>query len=91
LDRPRDSRNTISLDAEQITVRIGQSLQIRYKLPWRLGDHGFIKIFSSGAQLSRKKAGLFVTPVRPGEISIDMFAVESGRETFAGKLRLTAK
>jgi hypothetical protein len=91
LNRPSEERDTISLKAQRTVARTGEPLQVGYTLPWHLGDHGFIKIFAAGARLTREKAILLVTPARPGEVAIDVFAVEPGRETHAGHLRLNAE
>jgi hypothetical protein len=88
LDRPRERQSAIGLETGRTSARIGEPFPVRYTLPWRLGDDGFVKIFAAGAVMTREKGQLSATATRSGEIVFEIFAVEPGRETYAGQLRL---
>ena len=88
IDRPREGRVTIGLETDRPSARISEPFPIRYTLPWRLGDDGFVKIFAEGAVLTRETGRLSATATRHGELALEVFAVEPGRETHVGRLRL---
>lgn len=88
LDRPLEGRVTIGLETDRPSARIGEPYPIRYTLPWRMGEDGFVKIFAEGAVLTRETGRLSATGTRHGELALEVFAVEPGRETHVGRLRL---
>lgn len=91
LDRPRQERDSIGLETGRTPLRMGEPFPVRYTLPWRLGDDGFVKIFARGARLTREESQLRATAIHPGEVDVEIFAVEPGRETYAGRLRLSVE
>jgi hypothetical protein len=54
LDRPRDGRAAIGLETGRTPARTGEPFPVRYTLPWRLGDNGFVKIFVEGAAIAQR-------------------------------------
>lgn len=91
LDRPQVGKDVIRLESDRTVVRIGEPFPMRYALPWRLGDDGFVKIFASGATLTREAGWLDGAATRRGEVVFEVFAVEPGREASVGHLRLSAE
>ncbi len=86
LDRPDGARDEITVEAETSKLRRGEPATLTYALPSDLGEYGFIKILSQGARLSGDDSGEILATPTTGEISVDLFAVERGREPLRGRL-----
>ncbi len=88
LDRPDGARDAISVEGETSKLRRGEPAVLTYALPSDLGEFGFIKIISQGARLSRDDSGEILATPTTGEISVELLAVERGREPMRGRLRV---
>ncbi len=89
--RPKVDRTTISLHVETTTLKIGQEIELDYELPWQYGDEGFLKFLVRGGILIRRNDRLILIGTKPGEIEIDVYLVEPGREPHFGHLSAVLK
>lgn len=86
VQRPDGARDAIALGADTDRLRQGEPVALNYTLPSRLGEYGFVKIHADGARLSRDDTGALLAATQNGSITVELFAVEPGRETLSGRL-----
>jgi len=86
--RPAIKRSTIELSVGAVPLKAGQATELRYVVPWKYGENGYLKFIVAGGTLFRREERLFLAAAGPGEMKIDAYLLEPGREPHAGHLRL---
>lgn len=90
-DRPSVDRALITLRAERARVKVGQAVNLSYELPWEYGEDGYLKFLLEGGTLVRREDRLILTGTKPGELKVEAYLLEPGRETHAGRLSVTVE
>jgi hypothetical protein len=89
--RPRSERAGVALQLEAQRAKVGSPVGLSYHLPWKLGDEGYVKLFVTGGTIERRDDRFLVTPAAAGELTIEAWAVEPGREAYGGSARLAVE
>ena len=87
-ERPDVSSMSIALEVDRAKAKIGERMNLDYRLPWSRGEDGFTKLFAEGASLSGSDKRIAAVGTRRGKITVEIFSLEPGRETYGGKLNL---
>jgi len=90
-ERPKVERGILSILPELPRAKVGEAVSLAYTLPWKLGEDGYIKFFVSGGTLTRRERRLFLTGTKAGEVSVEAFVVEPGREPYFGRTVLNVE
>ncbi len=88
LDKPEVDRFTVTLSSEEERVNVEQEVEISFSFPWQIGEDGYCKFFATGGDLYFKGKQLYFRANNLGEAVIEALALEAGRESYGGVLRL---
>jgi hypothetical protein len=61
----------------------GDGMTLSYHTPWRVGEEGYVKIFSEGGGIEIRDGDLLVGG---DEVVVEAYVVEPGRPTYRGRL-----
>jgi hypothetical protein len=86
---PHVERNLLVLETDRKTARSDEEIAIFYTLPWTLSEEGYLKFLASGGILVLREGRLFLRPSKRGEARVRAFALEPGREPYAGVLNMS--
>jgi hypothetical protein len=84
-ERPAAARAGLSMTSDRPQGRVDEPIALDYALTWTLGEDGYAKFFVAGATISRRDGRLFLRASRAGEVTVDAFIVERGRETYSAR------
>jgi hypothetical protein len=84
--RPRVERSTIKIEPSKSSAKVGETIIIRYKLPWRIGENGFVKLYCFRGMLYLDGNRVILRGIRKGRTSVDIYTFEAGRETYYGHI-----
>jgi hypothetical protein len=88
---PSVERDFLVLETDRKSLRTGEEVAIFYTLPWTLGEEGYLKFLVSGGILVLREGRLFLKSSKRGEVRVRAFALEPGREPYAGVLSLNVE
>ena len=90
-NRPRTEKTSISLSIGDPRLKAGGESVLKYSLPWRYGEEGYVTFFVSGGVLSLKEKTLFISSDEPGKLTVEAYILEPGREPHAGRLTVSVE
>jgi hypothetical protein len=88
-EEPRVEQNRLLLESDRKSARTSEEVAVFYKLPWALGEDGFLKFLVSGGILVAREGRLLLKASKRGEAQVRAYALEPGREPYAGALNLS--
>jgi hypothetical protein len=88
-ERPTGPQHPLPLEAETRRGKVGQEISLRYTLPVRKGEDGYLKFFVTGGTIARREQQLVTLATAAGPLAVEAYLVEPGREVYAGKLTIT--
>ena len=83
---PSVERNTIVMESKVAKASVGEPVVVDFKLPWRLGDDGFVKISTTAGRLRVEKGQMVFRGTKRGSTQIEVLALEPGREPYRGHM-----
>lgn len=83
VERP-DPAEDVELFTKPMPVDDGWAFT--YEAPWRIGDDGYVKIFSEGGGLETREGKVLV---RGDEVVVDAYVAEPGRPTYHTRITTT--
>lgn len=89
VERPKVERSTIIIESTKSSAKVGEPITIRYKLPWRIGENGFVKLYCFQGMLYLDGNRVKLRGIRKGKSSVDIYTFEAGRETYYGHIDIT--
>ncbi len=87
-EHPTAEQMNIHLEVEAERAKVGEAVDLSHRLPRSLGDEGYLKIVVRGGTIESREGRLLIKGTRPGDLSVEAFTVEPGRETYGGRLTL---
>ena len=92
IQRPDESRQVLSFESDRASAKAGGRATVRFAVPWTLGEEGYLALFLEGGTLERGDDRYLLTLAAPGgDVVLEVFAIEPGRETYGGRLVLPAE
>jgi hypothetical protein len=83
---PNVGHEHINLRVESTTIKVGQEVVLEHTLRWKFGDEAYQKFLVRSGTLILKDTRLILTGSEPGEIKIEVYLLEPGREPHKGSL-----
>lgn len=86
--QPKTARDIIQLTPEKDRAKVGEAVNVNYRLPWKLAEQGYVKFTVHGGHIARQKDTLIITGSQPGTLQLQVQVIEPGREPEGGKMSL---
>lgn len=83
--RPADTQPILPLELERSRAKVGEPVALNYKLPWTLGEGGYLKFFVEAGTLAREEKRLILRGARRGEVRLEALVLEPGRQAYGGR------
>jgi len=88
---PAAHRAALNLRAEKTRGKPGDELPFTCTAPWDRTPESYFKLIAVGGTLSRRDGNLFVKPARAGQVEVEAYLFERGREVVSGQISFQAE
>lgn len=88
---PKAERKLLSLRPDRNQAKAGEAVPLFYELPWKPTEESYLKFVANGGTFSRREDNLFIIGTSPGQVQVEAFLVESGREPISAHFVLAVE